>query len=146
MNDRIRIRAAAALAALLAVSLGLVAPASAALDPKYDPAKLTIPLLHPVKEVKLSRHVLGNGLVLYLLENHDLPVVLGQSYVKGSSLWEPADTADEKSRPIESPMLLSAGSCSAMPRIESIIWLIGGLPAGSPVPVPPGDVPPKPAI
>jgi len=90
MNDRIRIRAAAALAALLAVSLGLVLPASAALDPKYDPAKLTIPPLHPVKEVKLSRHVLGNGLVLYLLENHDLPVVLGQTYVKGSSLWDPA--------------------------------------------------------
>ena len=92
MNDRKpRIRPAA-LAALLAVALGLSSvPASAALDPRFDPSKLTIPSLHPIKEVKPSRAVLGNGLVLYLLENHDLPVVLGQSYVKGSSLWEPAD-------------------------------------------------------
>ena len=92
MNDRKpRIRPAA-LAALLAVALGLSSvPASAALDPRFDPSKLTIPSLHPIKEVKPSRAVLGNGLVLYLLENHDLPVVLGQSYVKGSSLWEPAN-------------------------------------------------------
>jgi zinc protease len=85
------IRAAAVLAALAAATLGLSAPASAALDPRFDPAKLTIPPLHPVKEVKPSRAVLANGLVLYLLENHELPVVRGQAYVKGSSLWEPAD-------------------------------------------------------
>src|SRR5580765_6904390 len=88
MNDRtIRFRHALLAASLLAFA----APASAALDPKFDPTKLTIPPLHPIKDVKPSRHVLANGLVLYLLENHDLPVVRGQAYVKGSSLWEPAD-------------------------------------------------------
>src|SRR5262245_37012142 len=89
MNDRtIRFRHGALLAAALIV---FAAPTHAALDPKFDPTKLTIPTLHPIKDVKPSRHVLGNGLVLYLLENHDLPVVVGQTYVKGSSLWEPAD-------------------------------------------------------
>jgi len=85
------IRTVAVLAALVAATLGLSAPASAALDPRFDPSRLTIPPLHPVSEVKPSRAVLANGLVLYLLENHELPVVRGQAYVKGSSLWESAD-------------------------------------------------------
>ena len=88
MNDRRLI------AILFAVALGLApAPASAALDPKFDPAKLTTPPLNPIREVKPSRAVLANGLVVYLLENHDLPGVLGSAYVKGSSLWAPADKA-----------------------------------------------------
>lgn len=87
-------RAAFPLAAALGLGLALgllAAPASAALDPRFDPSKVTIPALRPVKEVKPSRAVLANGMVLYLLENHELPVVRGQAYVKGSSLWEPAD-------------------------------------------------------
>ena len=38
-----------------------------------------------------------------------------------SGLGDSSDViADEKSMPIESPMLFSAGSCSAMPRMLSI--------------------------
>ena len=88
MNDRRFI------AILFAAALVLTpASGSAALDPKFDPAKLTTPPLNPIREVKPSRAVLANGLVVYLLENHDLPVVLGSAYVKGSSLWAPADKA-----------------------------------------------------
>ena len=89
---RVALSSALALASLLPASLALSpASASAALDPRFDPAKLVTPPLRPVKEVKPTRGVLANGLVLYLLENHDLPVVRGTAYVKGSSLWEPAD-------------------------------------------------------
>jgi zinc protease len=88
MKDRtIRIRHSVLLAALLLCA----ASANAALDPRFDPSKLTIPPLHPIPPVKPSRAVLANGMVVYLLENHDLPVVQGQIYSKGSSLWEPAD-------------------------------------------------------
>ncbi len=81
-------------AALCALALSLSpAPVAGALDPRFDPSKLAIPPLRPIRDVKPSRAVLANGVVVYLLENHDLPVVRGEAYVKASSLWEPADKA-----------------------------------------------------
>ena len=78
-----------ALAALLA--LVAVAPARAQDDSKFDPAKLTTPPLHRVQVAKPARLVLPNGIVVFLLENHDLPRVAGQAYFKSSPLWIPSD-------------------------------------------------------
>jgi zinc protease len=91
MNDR-RIESRAWIAALVAAGLALAAaaPGHAALDPKFDPSKLTTPPLNPIKEVKPERSTLPNGMVLYLLEDHALPVVRGEAYVKTSPVWEPA--------------------------------------------------------
>src|SRR5262252_6096417 len=51
-----------------------------------------------------------------------------------------AATAPDRSTPIDSPMLFSAGSCNAMPRMLSITCVIGGF-DGSPTGVPPGGPP-----
>jgi zinc protease len=79
-----------ALGALL-IAAALAPAAHAALDPKYDPARVQTPALHAIKPVKPERFTLPNGMVVYLLENHDLPVVTGVAYVRASSTWEPAD-------------------------------------------------------
>ncbi len=76
-------------AALLAVAL---APsAGAQLDKKYDPSKIRIPELGPIPAIQPERYALGNGLVVYLLENHELPVVSGTAYFRSTSAWEPAE-------------------------------------------------------
>ncbi|MGM3304812.1 M16 family metallopeptidase [Anabaena sp. WFMT] len=48
----------------------------------------------PVSEVKLpkyERFVLDNGLVVYLMEDHELPLVSGTALVKTGSRWEAGD-------------------------------------------------------
>src|SRR5262245_52795490 len=77
------------LPALLATAT-LAAMASAALDPKYDPDRVTIPPLHPIKTYTPERFVLANGMVIYLQEDHRLPVVSGSYYCRSSTGWEPA--------------------------------------------------------
>uniref|UniRef100_A0A832I1Z9 Insulinase family protein n=1 Tax=Eiseniibacteriota bacterium TaxID=2212470 RepID=A0A832I1Z9_UNCEI len=80
---------AVALVAAFACASG---PARAqALDPKFDPRKLQIPALRPIPKVAPERWVMKNGLVVYLLENHDLPVVQGALYVRASSTWAPKE-------------------------------------------------------
>ncbi|HEY2954210.1 MAG TPA: pitrilysin family protein [Candidatus Eisenbacteria bacterium] len=99
MNDRAgqtrpaspRPRPAASLAGALALTLALPAWSGAALDPRFDPSKLTPPPLHAIREVKPQRKVMGNGLVLYLLADHSLPVVRGEAYIRASSLWDPPE-------------------------------------------------------
>lgn len=87
--NRTHVRFAALLAALVAISSAC--PAHAALDPKFDPTKLTIPKLHPIPTVKPERYVMPNGIVVFLLEDHSLPVVNGFAYSRASSLWDPKD-------------------------------------------------------
>lgn len=48
----------------------------------------------PLSEVKLpkyERFVLDNGLVVYLMEDHELPLVSGTTLVRTGSRWEPSD-------------------------------------------------------
>ncbi|HEY9800415.1 MAG TPA: pitrilysin family protein [Leptolyngbyaceae cyanobacterium] len=48
----------------------------------------------PLPEIKLpkyERYVLQNGLVVYLMEDHELPLVGGTAIVRTGSRWEPAD-------------------------------------------------------
>src|SRR4029077_6754983 len=63
----------------------------------------------------------------FLTRSGSLPGLRSATAVVGGLI------VDEKSRPIESPMLLSAGSCSAMPRMLSITWLIGVFCTASPL-------------
>ena len=81
--------AGAVLAALLLAAVPGVTHAQ--LDPKYDPKKLVTPPLRRVQTVTPERVVLGNGLVVFLLENHDLPVVRGQVSVRSTPSWIPDD-------------------------------------------------------
>lgn len=88
MKTALRLTAAALAAAIvLPATLG----AAEAIDPKFDPAKITIPALRPIPKVSPERWVMKNGLVVYLLENHDLPLVRGRMYTRASAAWAPAD-------------------------------------------------------
>ena len=84
LHPRTIIGAALALACVAGVS-------HAQLDPKYDPKRLTTPALRRIQTVTPERFVLKNGLVVFLLENHDLPVVSGQANVRTTPTWIPND-------------------------------------------------------
>lgn len=89
-------RATRLIAAL--TSLSLIAPALASatassIPPLFDPKTVTTPPLHPIPNVKPERSVLKNGMVVYLLEDHSLPVVSGRIFFKASTTWAPDNKA-----------------------------------------------------
>ena len=57
----------------------------------WDPDNLTTPPLGKVTVAKPERWTLPNGMVVYLLENHDLPVVTGTVNVLASPTFVPDD-------------------------------------------------------
>jgi zinc protease len=61
------------------------------LDKKFDPKKVDIPEMGKIKKIEPERFEMNNGIVVYLLENHDLPMVRGTAYFQASSTWDPAD-------------------------------------------------------
>jgi zinc protease len=75
------------------VALAAAAPARTQDDSKFDPSKLTTPPLHHVQVPRPERYVMPNGIVVFLLENHDLPRVVGTAYFKSSPLWIPEGKA-----------------------------------------------------
>jgi zinc protease len=83
--------ARAALAGLAATILWCAPAPAADLDPRFDPSKLAIPPLNSFAKVTPERVVLRNGLVLFLLEDHTLPVVQSSAYFRASGAWVPAD-------------------------------------------------------
>ena len=82
---------AASVALALIAGLGLAAAPAAALDPRFDPKSVTTPPLHAIPKVTPERTVLKNGMVVYLLEDHSLPIVSGVVYFRASTAWAPAD-------------------------------------------------------
>jgi len=82
-----------ALALTLSLLATLAAPngAAAALDPKYDPATIRYPELRPIRTYKPERFTLPNGMVVYLQEDHRLPLVSGSLYCRASAAWAPAE-------------------------------------------------------
>ena len=64
--------------ALTVLCLGATTPSLAA--DKWDPRTLPVPALHAIHSVKPERYTLPNGAVVFLLENHELPVVTGTAY------------------------------------------------------------------
>ncbi|MBD2448319.1 insulinase family protein [Nostoc sp. FACHB-152] len=53
--------------------------------------ELQLPPLPTVKIPKYERFVLRNGMVVYLMEDHELPLVSGTALVRTGSRWEPAE-------------------------------------------------------
>jgi len=79
----------------LVLATALLAAATASAAPavdvsKYDPRKLPVPPIGRIPAVKPERFTLPNGVVVYLLENHDLPVVKGTAYFPSSPSLVPA--------------------------------------------------------
>lgn len=62
---------------------------------KADEAKhytdLELPPLPEIQIPDYTRYELDNGLIVYLMEDHELPLVSGQAYIKTGDRLEPAD-------------------------------------------------------
>lgn len=78
---------------ILAAALLAATTAAAADVSKYDPRKLPVPPIGRIPAVQPERFVLPNGVTVYLLENHDLPVVKGTAYFLSSPSLVPGDRA-----------------------------------------------------
>ncbi|HSM80690.1 MAG TPA: pitrilysin family protein [Nodosilinea sp.] len=78
---------------LLGLGLGLLlgwqAPANALTPRHYD--ELEFPALRDIEIPAYERYELANGLVVYLLEDHELPLVSGSATFRTGSRFEPAD-------------------------------------------------------
>ena len=86
------------IAAAALVVLAFTTPARLAQATDWDPAKLTTPALRPIQKIQPLRKMLKNGVTVYLLEDHTLPVVKGTAYVKASPTWVPADKVGSPAR------------------------------------------------
>ena len=75
------------LAALL-MSFGSAAAVDEGL---WDHTKLVYPTLREVTLPDVERIVLPNGMVLYLLEDHEFPTVSGQMLIRAGSMLDPTD-------------------------------------------------------
>lgn len=64
-------------------------PAVAAAAKHYD--ELTFPPLPEINLPDYSRYQLDNGMTVYLMEDHELPLVGGSAFIKTGSRFEPAD-------------------------------------------------------
>jgi zinc protease len=80
------------------LGLGLIAivllsllrlPATAEVPKHY--AELKLPPPPEIELPEYERYELDNGMVVYLLEDHDLPLVNGTALIRTGSRWEPAD-------------------------------------------------------
>src|SRR6266852_1310439 len=63
--------------------------ASASVIPSYK--ELKYPPLRPVEVPDVATVTLPNGMRLYLLENHELPLVRGFALIRTGNLFDPAD-------------------------------------------------------
>jgi len=80
-------RFAAALLVMFSV-ISLVPASHAQVD---DWQKIQTPPLHSFHPPAPKRIQLSNGMVIYLLEDHELPLVKGTAEIRGGSVEEPAD-------------------------------------------------------
>jgi zinc protease len=71
------------------VLLGWQSPANALTPRHYD--ELQFPTLREVQIPEFERYELPNGLVVYLMEDHELPLVSGSATFRTGSRFEPAD-------------------------------------------------------
>lgn len=62
-------------------------PAVAAAAKHYD--ELTFPPLPEIKLPDYNRYQLDNGMIVYLMEDHELPLVGGSAFIKTGSRFEP---------------------------------------------------------
>ncbi|HVV45509.1 MAG TPA: pitrilysin family protein, partial [Bryobacteraceae bacterium] len=78
-----------ALLVLLAGCAALAAQTAPAPPPSYKDLKY--PPLKQIQIPKVEEATLSNGLRIYLLENHELPLVRGLALVRTGNLFDPAD-------------------------------------------------------
>jgi zinc protease len=67
----------------------LLASAQTAIPPSYKALKF--PPLKEIQIPKVEESTLPNGLKIYLLENHELPLIRGLALVRTGNLFDPAD-------------------------------------------------------
>jgi len=78
--------------ALLLFLLPAAGPVAEAADAVFgNPREIPIPPLNEIRTPEIDRRVLDNGLIVYLLENHDFPLVDFQALVRVGAIYEPAD-------------------------------------------------------
>ncbi len=75
----------------LLCALVTVLPARAKDDRWGDPRRMRIPTLNPIEVPKPERFVLSNGMVAYLLEDHDFPTVDVRTLVRFGAMYDPAE-------------------------------------------------------
>ena len=85
MTTRVRI----VWALVLLGTIGAGAPVSTP-DIARDPRAMTFPAT-PFEPPRAERVVLPNGIILYLLEDHELPLVTLSAMIRTGSIYEPAD-------------------------------------------------------
>ncbi len=76
---------------LLLAVLACAAVSAAVAGGVWDTSKLKYPPLNEVTLPNVQRSVLPNGMVLYILEDHDFPVVQGRVLVRASGALDPAE-------------------------------------------------------
>lgn len=79
----------AAVMALVAAFALIFGAGSAAAKKLKDPRKMTFPPLGEIRAPEIERHVLGSGMVVYLLEDHEFPLVDYQVLIRTGALYEP---------------------------------------------------------
>ena len=83
-----------ALAAAFLVMAGILAlsPVTVrAADPFGDPYQIPVPPLHEIQVPHPDRFVLDNGMVVYLLEDHDFPLVDARALIRVGAIYDPPD-------------------------------------------------------
>ena len=77
---------------ILAVLLSIACASHAGDDPSlWDRSKIKSPPLPEIKLPPVDRVVLPNGMVLYILEDHEFPVVQGRVLVRAGSMLDPKE-------------------------------------------------------
>jgi zinc protease len=76
---------------LIPLMFGLISPGTAtAATPKHY-TELTFPPLPEIQVPSYSRFTLSNGLTVYLMEDHELPLVSGRAMIRTGDRLEPAE-------------------------------------------------------
>ncbi len=74
---------------LLLTALMLVVPGTSLAKKPWE--KIKIPELHKIQMPEYQRKVLDNGMILYLAEDHELPLVDFKATIDVGSIYEPSD-------------------------------------------------------
>ncbi len=82
-------RSFATLGIVLLSFLTVHSPSVATPTPSYS--NLEFPPLPPIQLPTYDRRVLSNGLVVYLMEDHQLPLVEGTALIQVGDRWDPSD-------------------------------------------------------
>src|SRR5215472_8330325 len=78
------------LSAFLFVSMGLLQPSARAADIATNWKQIAAPPLHAFHAQHPKRIQLSNGMVIFLQEDHELPLVRGTARIRGGSILEAA--------------------------------------------------------